>query len=63
MKIAQAPDMRPAIAFDSKVEALSVINALKQYKSEIMSGEHLNRIESMVDEMENVLEMFEASDE
>tara|TARA_R100000742_G_C4277590_1_gene99614 strand:+ start:722 stop:907 length:186 start_codon:yes stop_codon:yes gene_type:complete len=57
MKITNAPDKRPAIAFDSKIEVLSIINALRLYREEMNDG-HTHKLQMLIDECEEVLEMF-----
>ena len=62
MKIAKAPDKRPAIAFDSKSEVLSIINALRLYRFEISGDTYINQIQRLIEECEDVLDMFQGKD-
>ena len=63
MKIAKAPDKRPAIAFDSKSEVLSIINALRLYRFEISGDTYINQLQRLIEECEDVLDMFHRSDD
>ena len=55
----EAPDKRPAVAFDSKQEVLMVITALKKYRDEIGVGSYFVKI---IDEFEKLLPMFEGGE-
>ena len=63
MKIAKAPDKRPAIAFDSKSEVLSIINALRLYRSEMSGDIYVNQLQQLIEECENVLYMFQGNND
>jgi hypothetical protein len=62
MKTAKAPDRRPAIAFDSKSEVLSIINALRLYRFEISEDTYINQLQKLIEECESVLNMFQRQD-
>ena len=62
MKITRAPDKRPAIAFDSKSEVLSIINALRHYSFEISGDTYINQLQRLIEECEDVLNMFQRKD-
>jgi|ETNvirenome_6_85_1030632.scaffolds.fasta_scaffold169169_1 hypothetical protein len=61
MKTAKAPDRRPAIAFDSKSEVLSIINALRLYRFEISGDTYINQLQRLIEECEDVLDMFQGN--
>ena len=63
MKIAKAPDKRPAIAFDNKSEVLSIINALRLYRSEMSGDIYVNQLQQLIEECENVLYMFQGNND
>ena len=63
MKIAKAPDKRPAIAFDNKSEVLSIINALRLYSSEMSGDIYVNQLQQLIEECENVLYMFQGNND
>jgi len=62
METAKAPDKRPAIAFDSKNEVLSIINALRLYRFEISEDTYINQLQKLIEECESVLNMFQRQD-
>lgn len=63
MKIAKAPDKRPAIAFDNKSEVLSIINALRLYRFEISGDTYINQLQRLIEECEGVLDMFQGNND
>tara|TARA_Y100000592_G_scaffold29172_1_gene46540 strand:- start:1657 stop:1848 length:192 start_codon:yes stop_codon:yes gene_type:complete len=57
MKVANAPDKRPAIAYDRISEIMITVNALRYYKT-TQPESAIHHIDSLIDEYEKVLEMF-----
>jgi hypothetical protein len=58
MRKAQAPDTRPALAFDTQQEVYIVKQALNDYKSQV-GAFHQEKVDQMIDEVDHVIEMFE----
>ena len=50
MKVANAPDKRPAIAFDNINEVLTIVNALKCYRQEMIGDQYIKKLELLIDE-------------
>lgn len=61
MKVANAPDKRPAIAFDNINEVLTIVNALKYYRQEMIGDQYIKKLELLIDEHEKVVNKFKAS--
>ena len=61
MKVANAPDKRPAIAFDNINEVLTIVNALKCYRQEMIGDQYIKKLELLIDEHEKVVNQFKAS--
>lgn len=58
MRKAQAPDTRPAIAFDTQQEVYLLQQALIEYKR-VLGAFHQEKVDQMVDEVDLVIKMFE----
>jgi len=58
MRKAQAPDTRPALAFDTQQEVYMIKQALNDYKNQV-SAFHQENIDQMIDHVDQVIEMFE----
>ena len=54
MKKTRTQTKQPAIAFDSKNEALLILMALRMYKG----SDHFNGIDNLIDELEKIVDMF-----
>lgn len=58
MRKAQAPDTRPALAFDTQQEVYLIKQALSDYKSQV-GAFHQEKVDQMIDEVDQVIDMFE----
>jgi len=57
MRQAQAPDTRPALAFDTQEEVYLIQQALLEYKNQL-SAFHQEKVSQIVDQVDLVIEMF-----
>ena len=57
MKTAQAPDTRPALAFDTQEEVYLIQQALLEYKNHL-SAFHKEKVSQIVDQVDLIIEMF-----
>ena len=57
MRTAQAPDTRPALAFDTQEEVYLIQQALLEYKNHL-SAFHKEKVSQIVDQVDLIIEMF-----